>query len=120
MQFDCGTRILRVISWGPFIYLTHLSRVTVFKKRDNQTLGNPQGCQPVAGRRSEAKPSGKTLDCHSHPGGVPDILHLFEVPNSFGIVIRWSATTGYYLAALRAAQSARLRNYEPDFTKRPI
>jgi hypothetical protein len=76
----------------------------VFPERDDQTLLRPAGL-PASSRRSEqSEDLRRESDRHSHPGGVPDVLHLFEVQDHFGIVIRWSATTGYYLAALRAAR----------------
>jgi hypothetical protein len=81
----------------------------VFPERDDQTFLQPAG-QSASSRRSEQSEDLRTEPHrHSQPGGVPDVLHLFEVPDHFGIVIRRSATTGYYLAALRAARPRQRR-----------
>jgi hypothetical protein len=81
----------------------------VFPERDDQTFLQPAGL-PASSRRSEqSEDLRRESHHHSQPGGVPDVLHLFEVPDHFGIVIRRSATTGYYLAALRAARPRQRR-----------
>jgi hypothetical protein len=81
----------------------------VFPERDKQTFLQPAGL-PASSRRSEqSEDLRKESHRQSHPGGVPDVLHLFEVLEHFRTVIRWSATTGYYLAALRAVRPRQRR-----------
>jgi hypothetical protein len=75
---------------------------------------NPQGCAKVAGGRSEAKTSGsersiirtpegdraKASSLFAHPFGVHFTIHMC----SGGL--RFAPTTGYYLAAPRAATAS--------------
>jgi hypothetical protein len=88
--------------------MADLSRV-IDSSNDEASIRNPQGCQKVAGGRSEAKTSGSEL-LGSHPEGVrdivlagPSVLHPLRVLEILWLAFRWSPTTGYYLAALRAA-----------------
>jgi len=56
---------------------------------------NAEGCEKVAGGRSEAETTGH-VDDRSHAEGVPEVLHVFSVRVQLN-AYRWSATTGYYL-----------------------
>jgi len=75
---------------------------------------NLEGCEKVAGGRSEAKTTGSGRKC-PHPDGVPDDKGMqdifFEILTPFGVqliseLFWWfsllASTTGYYLPALRA------------------
>ena len=50
--------------------MLHLSQIDFAYQPDDRDLDNPEGCQKVAGGRSEAKTSGSEL-IDSHPEGVP-------------------------------------------------
>src|SRR5688572_31174222 len=67
---------------------------------------NPQGCQKVAGGRSEAKTTGLG-GMYRHPEGVPErkeFLHPFGMPSLFFVHtggLRFASTTGYFLSVRR-------------------
>ena len=84
-----------------------VDRVVPCRWRDQNVFFNPKGCERVAGGRSEAKTSGSGM-IGLHPERVPAFAleqHLAPFQGAEDQLdpgLRWSASTGYYLAALRA------------------